>query len=263
MSDDVITRAAERLRTAQRTKVACAPVRDLIGDDLDAAYAVQAALTGALITDGERVVGHKIGLTSAAVQRQLGVDRPDFGTLTASMAYADGEPVPLGRFLQPRVEAEVAFVLGRDLDTERCTVADVLRATEFLLPAVEIVDSRIADWDITLTDTVADNGSSGAFVLGTTPVRPGEAVLSDIGMVLEHRGEAVSTGAGAACLGSPVTAVAWLAGELARRGQPLRAGHVVLSGALGPVVPVSGAGVHRARLESLGDVRAVFEGAAA
>ncbi|MEV5177854.1 fumarylacetoacetate hydrolase family protein [Streptomyces flaveolus] len=235
-------------------------MRDLIGaEDIDTAYAVQEAVTAALTADGERITGHKIGLTSAVVQHQLGVSQPDFGTLTASMAYADGEPVPLGRFLQPRVEAEVAFVLGRDLDIERCTVADVLRATEFLLPAVEIVDSRIADWDITISDTVADNGSSGAFVLGTTPVKPDEVVLPDIGMVLEHRGDVVSTGAGAACLGSPVTAVAWLAGELARRGRPVRAGHIVLSGALGPVVPVPGPGVYRARLEALGSVRAVFE----
>ncbi|MEU3983504.1 fumarylacetoacetate hydrolase family protein [Streptomyces sp. NPDC026672] len=257
---DVIVEAVSRLRTADRTKVACAPVRDLIGDrDLDRAYAVQEATVAAWTAEGRRVVGHKIGLTSSAVRRQLGVSEPDFGTLTDAMAYADGEPVPLHRFLQPRIEAEVAFVLGRDLDAGPCTVADVLRATEFLLPAVEIVDSRIADWDITVADTVADNGSAAAFVLGTTPVKPDGVVLADIGMVIEHRGEPVATGAGAACLGSPAVAVTWLANELARRGSPLRAGQIVLSGALGPLVPVSEPGVHRARLEALGSVRAVFE----
>ncbi|GGO99469.1 2-keto-4-pentenoate hydratase [Wenjunlia tyrosinilytica] len=258
---DVITQAATRLQEAARKRVPCPPVRDLIGtQDMESAYAVQAATLSARVTDGERVVGHKIGLTSPAVQRQLGVYQPDFGTLTGAMAYTDAEPLPLGRFLQPRIEAEVAFVLGRDLTSEYSTVADVLRATEFLLPAIEIVDSRIADWDIRITDTIADNGSAGAFVLGTSATRPDAVALADIGMVIDHRGAPVSTGAGAACLGSPVAAVVWLANELARRGRPLQAGQIVLSGALGPVVSVTSPGVYRACLETLGSVRATFQG---
>ena len=252
--------AARRLATAAETGVPCAPVRDLIGDhDQDRAYAVQAVLADRRLAGGERIVGRKIGLTSRAVQAQLGVGSPDFGTLFGSMAYADREPIPLSRFLQPRVEAEVAFVLGHDLDRPEPTVADVIRATDHVLAAIEVVDSRIAEWDITIADTIADNASSGAFVLGTAPRRLADIDLVGAGMVMEQRGDVVSTGAGVACLGSPVAAVVWLARALGRQGQPLRAGDVVLSGALGPVVPVTGPGVFRARISGLGELTAVFE----
>jgi 2-keto-4-pentenoate hydratase len=257
-----IEQAAGRLAAAIRDRRPCAPVRDLIGDsDIDAAYVVQARL----LADREgrdgrpaRVIGRKIGLTSVAVQRQFGVARPDFGVLFADMALASGEPASLDRFLQPRVEAEIAFVLGKDLTEPGATVADVLRATEFVLAAIEIVDSRIAGWDISITDTVADNASSGGLVLGTMPVPLAGLDLAQAGMVIEHGGEPVSVGAGEACMGSPVTAVAWLAREVARRGAPLRAGEIVLSGALGPMVAVTAPGRYRARLDGLGTVEAVF-----
>jgi 2-keto-4-pentenoate hydratase len=251
--------AAARLLQAQQDREPAAPVRDLLGDrDIDAAYAVQAeVLRRRLAEPGRRVVGRKIGLTSPAVQRQFGVFQPDFGVLTDDMAYADREEVPLGRFLQPRVEAEVAFVL-RDGLPAWATVADVLRATGFLLPALEIVDSRIRDWDISIADTVADNASSGAFVLGAAPARPTGGDLGGLGMVLESGGEPLATGAGAACLGSPAAAVAWLAREVARRGDPLTAGEIVLAGAWGPMVPVTGPGTYVARFEQLGDVRVTF-----
>jgi len=257
--------AAKRLVVAAETRTPCAPVRDIIGSiEQDAAYQVQALVTERRVAGGQRIVGRKIGLTSAAVQSQLGVHSPDFGTLFGDMAYADREPMPLDRFLQPRVEAEVAFVLGRDLDVATANVADVIRATECVLPAIEVVDSRISNWDITIADTIADNASSGAFVLGTTPRRLGEVDLPGVGMVMEARGDVVSSGAGVACLGSPVAAVVWLARALAGQGTALRAGDVILSGALGPVVPVSAPGVFSARLSGLGDVTAVFvEGAAA
>ncbi|MER7273293.1 fumarylacetoacetate hydrolase family protein [Dactylosporangium sp. NPDC000244] len=256
----MIEAAAERLATAAATGVPCAPVRDLIdAGDQDAAYRVQAVLSARRAAAGERIVGRKIGLTSRAVQAQLGVDSPDFGTLFGGMAYADREPMPLARFLQPRVEAEVAFVLGRDVDVPDPTVADVVRATDHVLAAVEVVDSRITGWDITIADTIADNASSGAFVLGTAPRRLADVDLVGAGMVLEQRGDVVSCGAGVACLGSPVAAVVWLARALGRQGQPLRAGDVVLSGALGPVVPVTAPGAFRARISGLGDVTAVFE----
>ncbi len=182
--------AARRLATAAETGVPCAPVRDLIGDhDQDQAYAVQAVLADRRLAGGERIVGRKIGLTSRAVQAQLGVGSPDFGMLFGAMAYADREPIPLSRFLQPRVEAEVAFVLGHDLDQPEPTVADVIRAIDHVLAAIEIVDSRIAGWDITIVDTVADNASSGAFVLGTAPRRLADVDLVGAGMVMEQRGE--------------------------------------------------------------------------
>ncbi|MEU3712622.1 fumarylacetoacetate hydrolase family protein [Streptomyces catenulae] len=252
-----IAAAAARLRAAAASGVPCAPVRDLIGGwDQDAAYAVQRAVLDGRLADGARRVGHKIGLTSAAVQRQFGVHAPDCGVLLDSMVHTDREPLDLGLFLQPRIEAEVAFVLGRDLEGPWVTAAEVIAATDFLLPALEIADSRIADWDIRITDTVADNASGGAVVLGTTP-RPLAAVdLPGLGMALDHRGETVSTGSGAACLGTPVAAVTWLARAAARRGDPLRAGDLVLSGALGPMVPVTGPGVFRARLDGLGEVHA-------
>lgn len=255
----VETRAADaRLFEAARTGVACAPVRELIGEaDQDAAYAVQSLGIERRLADGRRVVGRKIGLTSPAVQAQFGVYSPDYGVLLDDMVSADREPLELSRFIQPRVEAEVAFVLGRDLDSPTTHVADVVRSTEFVLPAIEVVDSRIAGWDIRIADTIADNASSGAVVLGTAPRRLEGLDLADAGMRLDFDGEPVSTGSGAACLGSPVVAVAWLARAVAAHGRPLRAGEVILSGALGPMVPAR-SGVFHARIAGLGEVRADF-----
>ncbi|KPC94911.1 2-keto-4-pentenoate hydratase [Streptomyces sp. NRRL F-6602] len=254
--DDV----AALLTAAAKTRTPCAPIREHLGaTDIDAAYEVQRRLVAARTAAGARRVGAKIGLTARAVQQQFGVFQPDFGVLFADMVYAHTEPVPLGRFLQPRAEGEIAFVLGRDLDMPGATVADVLRATDFVLPAIEIVDSRIAGWVLAITDTVADNASSGAVVLGTTPFRLDGRDLARVGMTLYHDGEPVSFGAGHACLGSPVVAVAWLARETARRGQPLRAGDLVMSGALGPMVPVGGPGRYRLELDGLGDVEALIE----
>ncbi|MFC0440079.1 2-keto-4-pentenoate hydratase [Kutzneria buriramensis] len=251
--------AADRLERAAATGKPCAPVRDLIGDtDIDTAYAVQEIQTKNRLAQGARVIGRKIGLTSDAVRSQFGVFRPDFGTLFNDMGYATGEPVPLRRLLQPRVEAEVAFVLRTDIDLPDASVADVLRATDFVLAAIEIVDSRVANWDIRITDTVADNASSGLYTLGCVPFSLNGLDLAQVGMVIEHDGEPVSVGSGAACMGNPVVAVAWLAREVARRGAPLRAGEVILSGALGPMVPVTEPGVFTARLDGLGEVQAVF-----
>jgi len=257
-TDEAIRAADARLREAAASRTACAPVRELIGaEDQDAAYAVQSLGIERRIAEGQRLVGRKIGLTSPAVQAQFGVHSPDYGVLLDDMVVADREPMPLDRFLQPRVEAEVAFVLGRDLDSPTTHVADVLRATEFVLPAIEVVDSRIADWSIRIADTIADNASSGAVVLGTVPRKLDGLDLAAMGMRLDTDGDPVSTGAGSACLGSPVIAVAWLARAVARHGRPLRAGEIVLSGALGPMVAAT-PGVFHARLDGLGEVRADF-----
>ncbi|GGL86159.1 2-keto-4-pentenoate hydratase [Streptomyces anthocyanicus] len=259
-SDRPIEATVAALTHAAATRTPCAPVRQYLGtSDVDAAYEVQRRLALARGTAGARRAGAKIGLTAPVVQRQFGVFQPDFGVLHDDMLYAHTEPVPLGRFLQPRAEGEIAFVLGRDLDRPGPSVADVLRATEFVLPAIEIVDSRIAGWDLAITDTVADNASSGAVVLGTTPYPVAGLDLARVGMTLRREGEAVSHGAGHACLGSPVVAVTWLARELVRREQPLRAGDVVMSGALGPMVPVGGPGRFRLELDGLGEVEAVLE----
>lgn len=251
--------AAERLLDAARRKRPCRPVRELLLDGgLDDGYEVQ-KIVHARSSVGRRRVGRKIGLTSAAVQRQMQVDTPDFGVLFADMAYGDSQPIPFGDLLQPRVEAEVAFVLGADLPEGDVTGPELIRAIEFVLPAIEVVDSRIADWDISIFDTVADNASSGLFVTGGSP-----RSLRDIDdlraseMALTVDGEVVSSGTGAACLGHPLNAVVWLANVVAERGEPLRAGELVLSGSLGALVPVGPGLTYEARISGLGSVRAVF-----
>lgn len=245
-SSDAISAAVARLAEAQATRVPCAAVRDLIGtDDLPAAYAVQQGLVQARIAGGVSVVGRKIGATSQAVQDQLGVDQPDFGYLLSDMdvsfgAEAGAEPISMRTLVQPRVEAEVAFRLGQDINpaSEDEITLDLIRdSVEVALPALEIVDSRIENWDIKFTDTVADNASSGLFVIGTDP-QPLSAVNPvDVEMTLTINGEVRSSGNGAACLGDPLEALRWLAVQAYRFGDPLRAGHLILSGALGPFVP--------------------------
>ncbi|HEX8781071.1 MAG TPA: fumarylacetoacetate hydrolase family protein [Nocardioides sp.] len=237
-SQDDINAAVERLATAQETRVPCPPVRDLIGtDDLAAAYAVQQGLVRRRLEAGATVVGRKIGATSEAVQTQLGVDQPDFGYLLHDMDVSDVDPVSMRTLLQPRVEAEVAFVLSRDVDDEEITRESVRDAVDVAVPALEIVDSRIADWDIGFTDTVADNASSGLFVVGHDGRHLGEIEPREVTMELRIDGEVRSSGNGAACLGDPLEALRWLAVQAQRFGDPLRAGQVVLSGALGPFVP--------------------------
>ncbi|MFE5486492.1 2-keto-4-pentenoate hydratase [Streptomyces sp. NPDC056527] len=255
-----VVEAADLLAEAARTGAACPPVRTLFegGGDLETAYAVQQLNVRRGLDAGRRLVGRKIGLTSVAVQRQLGVDQPDFGTLFADMAVPDGGEVPAGRLLQPKVEAEVALVLGRDLPHRRCTVVDVLRAVDFALPALEIVDSRIAGWDISLVDTVADNASCGLYVLGTTPVPLADVDLRTVTMTMTRNGETVSEGTGADCLGSPLNAAAWLASALAERGDPLRAGDLVLTGALGPMAPAAPGDLFETHIPDLGSVRVGF-----
>jgi 2-keto-4-pentenoate hydratase len=249
--------AAQRLLDATRTRRPCAPVRDLIGSaDLTAAYAVQQELTALRLRDA-KVVGHKIGLTSPAVQRQLGVDQPDFGVLFDDMDVSGLDPVPVAGLLQPRIEAEVAFLLRADL-TGAFTPADVRAAVGVMAPALEIVDSRIAGWDISIADTIADNASSGLFVLGAERVGLDKLEPVEIEMELSTDGTVVSTGSGAACLGDPLAALAWLAGAARDRGDPLLAGQVVLSGALGPMVPVLPGMRVTATLTGLGTVTTRF-----
>ena len=242
---EAVQAAVDRLAQAQATGVPCAPVRDLIGtDDLDAAYAVQQGLVRARLDAGASVVGRKIGATSEAVQKQLGVDQPDFGYLLDEMDVSDaardgGGAISMRTLLQPRVEAEVAFRLGRDIDVpeDQITLDLVRKAVDVALPALEIVDSRIADWQIGFTDTVADCASSGLFVVGTDERPLTEVSPVDVVMSLTINGEERSSGNGAACLGDPLEALRWLAVQSARFGDPLRAGQLILSGALGPFVP--------------------------
>ncbi|MCW0182648.1 2-keto-4-pentenoate hydratase [Zavarzinia sp.] len=215
------------------------PLRDgLDATDAEAAYRIQSINTRYWRDRGRRVIGRKIGLTAKAVQAQLGVDQPDFGILFADMAIEDGGILMPTAVIQPKAEAEVALVLERDIDNPAATVTDVIRATACALPAIEIVDSRIADWKITFADTVADNGSSAFFVLGRTPRTLAGLDLRTCGMVLEVDGRIASLGAGAACLGHPLTAAAWLARALSATEDHLKAGDIILTGALGPMVPI-------------------------
>ena len=243
---------AERLRNAY-TAGPTAPLRDgLPPTDAEAAYAIQSINTLAWSTQGRRIVGRKIGLTAKAVQAQLGVDQPDYGVLFDDMAIEDGGTLPRSKVLQPKAEAEVALVLAHDLNSPTASVQDVIAATAYALPAIEIVDSRIADWKITFADTVADNGSSAFYVLGRIPRPLGGLDLKTCGMVLEVNGRIVSLGAGAACLGHPLNAAAWLARTLASRGEALKAGDIVLTGALGPMVALTVGDVVRAEIGGLG-----------
>jgi 2-keto-4-pentenoate hydratase len=258
---DRLDMLAERLLTATDTATAVAPIRDELPEgDLVSAYAIQERQTRARLDAGWRLVGRKIGLTAKAVQKQLGVDQPDLGMLFDRMAVPDGESVRLAELIAPKCEAEVAFVLGADLDRERPTAVDALAAVAYVLPAIEIVDSRIADWKIGIVDTVADNASSARYVLGNRPVKLDAFDLRLCGMSLHKNGAGVSYGAGAACLGSPMTALLWLAGRMRAMGRPLRAGDVVLSGALGPMVPAAAGDLFEARIGGLGSVRVAFTG---
>ncbi len=257
LSNDDIQQAAARIRDAADSGIACAPLSaDYPGGTIADAYAVQEANTAWALGKGRRLVGRKIGLTSRAVQAQLGVDQPDFGMLFADMAIADGEEVPYSSLLQPKLEGEIAFVLGKPLADPDIGLTDVIGAIAYCLPAIEIVDSRIADWRIGIFDTIADNASSGLYVLGATPRRIDAVDLRLCGMVVEHRGEPVSTGAGLACLGNPLNAALWLARKMVEVGRPLGEGDTILSGALGPMVPAIRGEMYEVRINCVGSVRA-------
>jgi 2-keto-4-pentenoate hydratase len=255
-----ISAMAARLHVAEQECRAIAPIAGELGlGDIDAAYSVQAELTRIGLITGRRLVGRKIGLTSRAVQAQFGVDQPDYGALFADMEVGDSETVGLRNLIQPRVEAEVAFVLERHLIEKDLGMSELVHAVAFALPALEIVDSRIADWKISIVDTIADNGSSARFVLGLRPRRLTDLELETCGMVMTRNGVTVSVGSGAACLGHPLRAALWLAKTMVAKGEPLRAGDVVLTGALGPMcAPVAG-DRFEARIGGLASVAVQFE----
>ncbi len=259
MKQDSIHAAASLLAQARMMRTPCGRISERFEiSTLADAYAVQELNTQAALAAGRRLSGRKIGLTSLAVQAQLGVDQPDFGMLFADMEYADGDAVDSSRLIQPKAEGEIAFVLGRDLPYQDTTLGELMSAVEYLVPALEIVDSAIENWKITLVDTVADNASSGLYVLGKTPVRLANLDLALEGMLLEKNAAQASIGVGAACLGNPLDACLWLARTMAEFGRPLRAGDVLLSGALGPMVPVTAGDSLRLKLTRLGEVSCRF-----
>ena len=209
------------------------------GIEIDDAYQISLRMLQRRTDAGERVVGKKIGVTSKAVMDMLNVHQPDFGFLTDRMMYSTGADIPVSTaMIQPRAEGEIAFILKDKLTGPGVNNADVIAATDFVMPCFEIVDSRVRDWKIKIQDTIADNASCGAVVLGDTAIKPTSVDLSTCGLVMELNGEIISTGAGAAALGSPVNSVTWLANTLGPFGIELEAGEVILSGSLVPLQPV-------------------------
>jgi 2-keto-4-pentenoate hydratase len=250
---------ALRLREAYSGNTV-APLRDgLSPTDVNGAYAVQTINTRFWEAQGRRIVGRKAGLTANAVQVQLGVDQPDFGVLFDDMRVADGGTLDPAKTLQPKAEAEIAFVLGADLPEPGTTVEQVAAAVASVHAAIEIVDSRIADWKITFADTVADNGSSAFFVLADEGRQLAGLDLEGAAMAMDVGGKTVSTGVGAAALGNPLNAAAWLARTLAGRGEPLKAGDILLAGALGPMVALTPGDAHLDMIAGIGTCSFTYE----
>lgn len=259
MNENRINTLADMLSKAEQTQQ---PMESITESDpgitIDEAYRIQLRGIELKKTAGQVVVGKKIGLTSLAMQTMLGVKEPDYGHILNGMVVMEGEKICVSDLIAPRIEGEIAFVLKEDLKGPGVTVMDVLRCSEGVVPALEIVDSRIRDWKIKLPDTVADNASSALIVLGGF-LTPAQAVdLRTVGMVMEKNGEVLGTAAGAAVLGHPAQAVAWLANKLSAYGIVLRKGEVVLSGALAAAVPFAAGDFFRADFGSLGDVKIKF-----
>ncbi|SEP26078.1 2-keto-4-pentenoate hydratase [Amycolatopsis saalfeldensis] len=261
MDASELKEAVARLERAHETREPIDPLVDAFpGATAEDAYRIQQELVRRWADAGDPVRGHKVGLASAAMQRQMGVDQPDYGHLTGSMFHLEHQPIPTTRFLQPRIEPEVAFVLGAPLRGPGVTVADAVRAVDFVLPSLEIVDSRIKDWRIALVDTIADNASSGGVVLGSRPTALGDVDLRLAGCTLHVNGELVATGAGGAVLGSPINALVWLANTVGPLGVTLEPGHVVLPGSMTRAHPVRPGDTVVATMAGLGSVTAVFSG---
>jgi 2-oxopent-4-enoate/cis-2-oxohex-4-enoate hydratase len=265
LSPTDVNRYGDELYAALVERRTVPNLRDRVpGIDLVDAYRIQSRMVQRRLDTGEEIVGKKVGATSAAVMNMLGLDGPDFGQLCSSMLYSNGDTIRLDSLIQPRAEGEIAFILKRDLVGPGLTAIDILRATEYVVPCFEIVDSRIDDWDIKVFDTVADNASCGVFVLGTERKDPLELDLALVGMTIDVRqpgeavGELFATGAGAAVKGSPVNSVVWLANTLGDLGIPCRAGEVILSGSLSVMAWVKGPQTITCEFGGLGSCSVTF-----
>lgn len=254
-----IREATEKLLEAERTRNPIEPLTVLYpGITVDEAYFTQLEMIRRKVDGGAVIVGKKIGATSKAIQNMFGVTQPDYGHILDDMMYVEGEAIPLERFIQPKVEFEIAFKLAKDLRGPYVTVVDVMDATEYIVPAIEIIDSRIKDWNIQFEDTVADNGSAASAVIGSNPVKPDGIDLTHIGMVVHKNGEIIDSAAGAAVLGNPLRAVAWLANSLAKYDVHLKAGEIILSGSLTKALEVEENDVFTAEFDHLGTVTVKF-----
>jgi 2-keto-4-pentenoate hydratase len=252
--------AASALRAAEASKQAVPPlVETFAGIDVDDSYRIQLINIGLRLDAGATILGHKVGLSSKAMQQMMGVDEPDYGHLLSDMELTEDVAADASRWLLPRVEPEVGFILGADLPGEDCTEDDVLQATEAVTAALELIDSRIVDWRIGLADTIADNASSAGFVLGAARVKPADVDLRDIPVELFRNGEQVGLGRSDAVLGNPVTSVAWLARKVASFGVRLKAGHIILPGSCTRAVDVRPGDVFRGEFGPLGPVTLTFQ----
>jgi len=264
MDSTTISHYGAALFEAWQRRIPMAPLVERVpGITIEDAYRIQLDFIDRRVQAGEKIIGKKIGVTSKAVQDMLGVFQPDFGMLTDRMCFEEGPVIDLATLIQPKAEAELAFVLKEDLVGPGITAMDVLHATDHVVPCFEIIDSRITDWKIKIQDTVADNASCGIFVLGKAKGDPLELDLTLAGMVLEKNGQVHSTSAGAAVQGSPANAVAWLANTLGALGIPFRAGEVILSGSQSPLVPVIDGDELVATVGGLGSCRVQFSGRSA
>ena len=252
---DQIREMSQALLTARSTRSPIPPLTDRFPDmTVEDAYAVQQGLVAGLLADGDSIIGYKLGLTSKPMQEMLGVDQPDYAPVLGSTVYPDGGAVPCDRYIAPRMEAEICVVLDQPLSGPHCTAAEAWDATRGLIAALEIVDSRIADWKIKLADTVSDLASNGAVAFGSRVVPLGDFDPALIGMVFTRNGDLVATGAGAAALGGPIDAVAWLANTLHPLGVTLPAGAIIMTGALHAAVPFQPGDIFRADFDRLGPI---------
>lgn len=260
MDKNLITRCGDELYDALVNREMVEPLTDRFREiTIDDAYHISLRMVNRRVEAGAKIIGKKIGLTSKAVQNMLNVHQSDFGYLTDDMLYASGSDMPISeKLIQPRAEGEIAFILKHDLTGPGITNIDVIRATEYVVPCFEIVDSRVRDWKIKIQDTVADNASCGLFVLGNDLVDPRDVDLITCGMVVEKNGKIISTGAGAAALGSPVNCVTWLANTLGKFGIGLKAGEVILSGSLVPLEPVVAGDFMRVDIGGIGSASVRF-----
>lgn len=250
---------AAKLRQAQLTKQTISPIRDEIGEhNEELAYTIQNINTNHRLVDGAKIVGKKIGLTSLKVQEQFGISSPDFGILFNDMEVLNGLSLPITEVMQPKVEGELAFILGASLDQENLTIVDIINAVDYVLPSIEIVGSRIENWNIRITDTVADNASASHYVLGHTPKMLDDIDIVNCHMDMTINGVLKSSGSGKDCMGSPLNAVLWLARKMQSVGQPLQAGELILSGSLGPMAVVEAGDEVEATFKGLGTVAVSF-----
>lgn len=259
LSDDVRQSVAGALATAERDRAPIWPLRETWPDiDVVDAYTIQLLNINDRLASGAVVRGHKVGLSSKAMQEMMGVDEPDYGHLLDDMEVHRNAPVSVSRYCMPRVEVEVAFVLGQALPGEGCTEEDVLKATDYVAASIELIDSRITDWNIKISDTIADNASSAGFILGETKVDPADVDLTAIEARLLRDGDEIASGRSDAVLGNPVTAVAWLARKVASFGVTLEAGHVILPGSVHRAIDAHAGDQFEAVFTDLGSVRLSF-----